>query len=588
MLFHMIKRTTTYPSTILILLLCRDAFAQQPKQAEGEYRQLADAVVASHLAWNPGRAVELGFHEFDGKVIDLGRKSIDRRREQLHAFHAELAALAGHGLSARSDLQRRMLLSAVDRELLDFDVKKSYTRNPMAYAGAIDVDLYAKRDFAPKPQRLRAVIEALGHMSDVMKAARANLDPVLPKPFVDTAIQIAEGAAEFQEHELVDAFSDVDNPPLQAEFQSAVKASAEEFRRFVEYLKTEKLPKADESFAIGQDGFKQMLAGTELISQSPEQILEIGMRELHKEQEIFAKTAARIDSSKPPIEVFKAIQNDHPTADSLIPDVRAHLERIRSFIVEKDLITIPSEVRVKVEETPRFDRAMSFASMDSPGPFETKATQAYYYVTPVESEWDAKRKDEWLTAFNFYTTDVVSIHEAYPGHYVQFLQLQASNADRIDKIFGSYAFIEGWAHYCEQMTIDEGYGAKDGPLAAAKYRLAQSDEALLRVCRLCVAIKMHTQGMTVDEATKFFMENCYYEEAPARSEAQRGTHDPGYCFYTIGKLEFLKLRNDFRKQEGSSFSLRRFHNEVLQHGAPPIRLLRDTMLKESALQDQAL
>jgi uncharacterized protein (DUF885 family) len=250
--------------------------------------------------------------------------------------------------------------------------------------------------------------------------------------------------------------------------------------------------------------------------------------------------------------------------------------------VQRDLITFPSDVRVRVEETPRYERATSFASMDSPGPFETKATEAYYYVTPVEPEWDARKREEWLTAFNYYTTDVVTIHEAYPGHYVQYLHLQASDADKIDKTFSSYAFTEGWAHYCEQMVLDEGFGRDQSEQAALKYRLAQSDEALLRLCRLCASVRMHTQGMTVDQATKFFVDNCYYEEATARQEAERGTYDPGYCFYTIGKLQMLKLREDWRKQEGASFSLKKFHDEVLRHGAPPVRLLREIMLKDPA------
>ncbi len=530
MLFRMKTTFIRFAMALWLAASYHAAAGQELKSADQAYQHLAEEIVASHLAWNPAAAVELGFHEFDGKVIDLSRASIDRRHAQLRDFRARLSAIDGRQLSHRADLQRRLLLSAIDNELLNFDVKKSYTRNPMTYAAAIDVDIYAKRDFAPKPQRLRSVIQALAHVPAVMKAARENLDAVLPSPLIETAIQIADGAAEFQEHELIEAFSDVNDPPLQAELHAVVKQSADELRKYVEFLKSEKLPKADQNFAIGREGFAKMLAGAELISQSPEQILEIGMRELRKEQEIFAKTAARIDSTKPPIEVFKAIQRDHPTADSLLADVRAHLETIRSFLVEKNLVTIPSEVRVRVEETPRFDRAMSFASMDSPGPFETKAKQAFYYVTPVEPEWDAARKEQWLTAFNYYTTDVVSIHEAYPGHYVQFLQLQASNADKVDKIFGSYAFIEGWAHYCEQMTIDEGFGAGQGKLSADKYRLAQSDEALLRLCRLCVAIKMHTQGMTVDEAAKFFHENCYYEEAPRAQKPSGALSTPAIAF----------------------------------------------------------
>ena len=231
--------------------------------------------------------------------------------------------------------------------------------------------------------------------------------------------------------------------------------------------------------------------------------------------------------------------------------------------------------------------------MDTPGPFETKATEAYYYVTPVEKQWTPQQKEEWLTAFNYYTTDVVSIHEAYPGHYLQFLCLNASPATRLEKVFDSYAFTEGWAHYTEQMMLDEGFGpnmpsrvSQPDAIKAAKYRLAQSDEALLRLCRLCVSIQMHCQGMSVEEGTKFFREGCYYEEKPARQEAIRGTFDPEYLYYTLGKLQILKLRRDYQKQEGAAYSLQRFHDEVLRHGMPPIRLLREVLLRDRATWDE--
>jgi uncharacterized protein (DUF885 family) len=236
--------------------------------------------------------------------------------------------------------------------------------------------------------------------------------------------------------------------------------------------------------------------------------------------------------------------------------------------------------------------------MDTPGPFEKKATQAYYYVTPVEENWTEKQKNDWLTSFNYYTTDVVSIHEAYPGHYVQFLHLSASPATQVEKIFGSYTFIEGWAHYTEKMMLDEGFGSASNPgsteslptekVRAAKYRMAQADEALLRLCRLCVSIKMHTQGMSVAAGAKFFHENCYYEEKPSMSEAMRGTFDPGYLNYTLGKLQILKLRDDYKAQQGDEFSLQKFHNELLNHGMPPIRLLREIMLKDQSKWDEVL
>jgi hypothetical protein len=319
------------------------------------------------------------------------------------------------------------------------------------------------------------------------------------------------------------------------------------------------------------------------------------MRELQRKQQVFAAAAREIDPTRTPIEVFRAIQKDHPTAEGLIPDTAKDLDMIRQFVIDRQVITIPSPVRATVTETPQFMRATSFASMDTPGPFEAKATEAYYYVTPVEADWPPKQKEEWLTAFNYYTTDIVTIHEAYPGHYVQFLCLNASPATKLEKIFSSYAFVEGWAHYAEQMLVDEGFGAsasrtptREEQVKAAKYRLAQTDEALLRICRLCVSIKMHCQGMSVEEATKFFQDNCYYEPKTARQEAIRGAYDPEYLYYTLGKLEILKLREDYRQQEGARFSLRTFHNEMLRHGAPPIRLLREVLLRDRAVWQQAL
>ena len=283
------------------------------------------------------------------------------------------------------------------------------------------------------------------------------------------------------------------------------------------------------------------------------------------------------------------VQKDHPTAEDLLPNAARGLEEIRDFLKAKDLITLPSEVRAQVRETLPFARATSFASMDTPGPFETKATEAYYYITPVEKDWTPKQAEEWLTAFNFPTTAVVSIHEAYPGHYVQFLHLNASKASRVGKIFSSYAFVEGWAHYTEQMMIEEGFGTQGGDkVRAAKIRLAQSDEALLRVCRLCSSIMLHCQGKSVDEAAKFIEDNCHYEPKPARSEAVRGTFDPGYLNYTLGKLQILKLRADWKRQEGDKFTLKRFHDELLRHGSPPIRLLRAVMLRDPAEHGKVL
>jgi uncharacterized protein (DUF885 family) len=562
---------------------------------DAAFTQIAEDYINGYLAWRPLEAMQLGFHQYDGKLTDYSQASIDGELARLKEFDHKLGALKAAELSPQANFDYRDLQAGIRRALFSIQEMGSFSRNPMTYASALDVSGYIKRDFAPLPQRVRAIIAILNEAPKVMAAGRANLQDILPKPWVETAIEQGNGSADFLEKDLVDALKDLKDAALRAQFNAANKQAVAEVRGFVKFLKEEKLPEANNAFALGKDNFAKMLREGELITQSPDRVLEIGLAELHREQALFAEAAAKIDPAHKPLEVFEQIQHDHPTAEGLIPDTRKDLEAIRKFLVDHHIVTIPSEVRPRVEETLPFERASSFASMDTPGPFETKATEAYYYVTPVEAKWTDKEKEDWLEAFNYYTGDVVSIHEAYPGHYVQFLCMNASSATKVEKIFGSYAYIEGWAHYSEQMMMDEGFG-EDGPAAgqqpvalkAAKYRMAQLDEALLRLCRLCVAIKMHCHGMSVEEGTKFFHENCYYGEKPAHAEAMRGTFDPGYANYTLGKLMILKLRKDYQAQEGADYSLEKFHNEFLRHGTPPVPLLREVMLKDRKLWDKAL
>lgn len=560
--------------------------------ADAHFNRLADGYLDGYLAWRPQSGTALGFHQYDGKITDFSQRSIDTELARLRSFDSQLAVLDTTKLSAQASRDYRLLLAAVRRELFSFEDMQIYSRNPMTYAGALDVNIYIKRDFAPLEARVRSITAVLQHAPDVFAAARANLEPALARPLIETAVEQANGAADFLSKDLVAALKVVKDQRLMAEFNAANEKAITELRNFATWLKEQKLPTANDNFALGRQKYIKLLASGEMLTISPEQLLEIGMRELRRNQQIFAEAARIISPDKTAVAVYQSIQKEHPTEQSLIPDAAKNLEMIREFIIDHHVITIPSPIRARVAETPQYMRATSFASMDTPGPFETKATEAYYYVTPTEPDWTPQQKEEWLTAFNYYDTDVTSIHEAYPGHYVQFLCLNASPANKLEKILGSYAFIEGWAHYTEQMMLDEGFGA-DGSLAdasarvrAAKYRVAQVDEALLRLCRLCVSLQMHCQGMTVDQGTKFFQDNCYYEPKPARQEAVRGTFDPEYLYYTVGKLEILKLREDYRKQEGTRFSLQKFHDEMLRHGAPPLRLLREAMLKDQNLWDQ--
>jgi uncharacterized protein (DUF885 family) len=579
--------------TLVALLLACAACPAQTQDAE--YEAVAEEYVKTYFAAHPLQGTALGLHEYDGKISDYSRLALDAELSRLRRFDDRLAKFDPKKLSPRQSIDLRMLQAAVKRELFEMQDMAVFERNPMVYVRAGDVNVYIKRNFAPLEDRVRSLIAIESQIPNILIAARTNLDDKLPKPFVELAIQIARGSADFLKKDLVAAVSGLKDEQLRGAFQAANRKAATALSDYANWLERDKLPKATFDFALGEDKFRRFLVDTELVDLPPGKILEIGMAQLKTEQEAFTDAAKKIDPNKSAIEVFKQIQSEHPTTDKLIPDIAKDLDNLRKYVVNHRLVGVPSEVRAKVKETPQYLRATSFASMDTPGPFEKRATEAYYYITPTEEVWPDKEKQEWLTAFNYYTSDVTSIHEVYPGHYVQFLHLNASPATKIEKIFGSYAFIEGWAHYCEKMMIDEGFGSatsstpsEDDVKRAAKYRMAQADEALLRLCRLCVSLKVHTQNMSIDEATKFFQDNCYYEHKPARQEAVRATFDPGYLNYTLGKLQILKLRDDYKSQQGDGFSLQQFHNELLSHGMPPIRLLREIMLKDQSKWDQVL
>ncbi len=521
---------------ILLLTLSLRATVLAAQAEDAEYEAVAEEYIKTYLAAHPLEGTALGLHEYDGKISDYSRLALDAELNRLQRFDDRLKKFDPTKLSARQSIDLRILQATVKKDLFEMQDMSIFERNPMAYARAADVNVYIKRNFAPLDDRVRSLVAIESQIPNILIAARTNLNEQLPKPFVELGIQIAKGSADFLKKDLIAAVSALKDEQLRVAFQEANRKAANALNDYAAWLQREKLPKASLDFALDEEKFSRFLAQTELVDLLPQKVLEIGMTQLKAEQQAFADAAKKIDPNKSPIEVFKQIQSEHPTPDKLIPDVGKDLDKIRKYVLNRHLVSIPSEVRAKVKETPQYLRAN-----------------------------------------------------------VQFLHLNASPASKVEKIFGSYAFIEGWAHYCEKMMLDEGFGgptssspSEEDVKRAAKYRMAQADEALLRLCRLCVSIKLHTQNMSLDEATKFFQDNCYYEEKPARQEAMRGTFDPGYLNYTLGKLQILKLRDDYKAQEGDDFSLQKFHNELLNHGMPPIRLLREIMLKDQSKWDEVL
>src|SRR5438477_270348 len=485
----------------LLLILCAIVPTLNAAQnTDAEFGAVAEEFIKGYLNARPLLATRLGFHEYDGRTDDFSRLALDAELQRLRRFEDRLRKFDPEELNARNGIDLRILQAAIANELFEFQDVQKFERNPMIYAHCADLNIYIARKFAPLEDRVRSLIAIESQIPNILIAGKTNLEAVLPRPHVELAIQIAHGSADFLRKDMVTADDTVKDQAVRGNFLDADRRAATALSDFANWLEKEKLPKATPNFALGETKYQRWLMETELVDLPPSKILEIGLAKLKEEQKTFADAATIIDPNKSPTEVFKETQKDHPSADKLIPDIAKDLDQIRGYVTENKIVGIPPNAKARVKETPQYDRATSFASMDTPGPFEKKATEAFYYVTPVEAGWSEQQKEEWLTSFNYYTADVTS----------------------------------------------------------------------------------------VDEATKFFQENCYYEEKPARSEAMRGTFDYGYLNYTLGKLQILKLRDDYQAQQGDEFSLEKFHNQLLDHGMPPIRLLREILLKDKAKWDDVL
>jgi uncharacterized protein (DUF885 family) len=535
---------------------------------------LAQDFLASLYEAHPTLASSLGLHQYDGRVPDLGERSRAERASALRSQSLRAAALArgaDGSLDDRHDLA--LMRAAIEEELFELESMRDFERNPLAYAGVVDVSNYVKRNYAPLDRRVAALTEHLRQIPDILATARATLRPPLPRPFVETALDVYGGTITFHEGELPAAVGAA-SAAVRSMFERANAGALDALRAFVQYLGGDVRAGATADFSIGEERFRTMLRAGELVDIGLDRLLEIGRRDLAENSERLRAACAIAAPGLSIREAIKRQSSDHPPAERLIEEAAQVLEELRAFVERAAVVSIPSAVRCRVEPTPPFAR-WAFAMMDTAGPFE-QSSESFYYVTPPEPDWSAEQTEEWLTKFDYGTLRDVGIHEVYPGHYVHFLHVREIAGRPLRQVLTSYAFVEGWAHDCEQMMLEQGFRPDDGAL-----RIAQASEALLRDVRFIAAIEMHTRGMHLEDATRLFMERAYLEPLPAEKEAVRGTFDPGYLNYTLGKLMLRRLREDVRARDGARFNLRAFHDALLQLGAPPVPLARQLLLENA-------
>ena len=541
---------------------------------DAAFTKLVDDVFDAGNRYSPTRAVGNGFHAYDAQIEDRSRARIEQRIAELHGLLDRLGKIDRAALAFDNAIDAQAIDGNLRSELLSMETLKLWTRNPSFYAGQPGgaLDALMKRDFAPRKDRLRALIARLRGVPAIYAAGKANIaDP--PKEFTDVALGRAKGTAGFLEGSVATWARDAagGDAALLAEFETANRAAIAANREFVTWLQSDLQPRSTGSFVLGEARFLEKLRYDEMVDLPLAELLAKGEANLKKDHDDFVATAKKIDPAKTAAQVMATLGDQHPTADDLIAAVERSVEAARQFVIDKDLVTIPSEVRPRVQPTPPYARGTGFASMDTPGAYETRATEAFYYVEPIEPDWDAKHKEEHLRLFNLPVVGLINVHEAFPGHYVQFLY-SPRFPTKTRKLLGAGTNAEGWAHYAEQMMVDQGFGGGD-----PKIRLAQLSEALVRDCRYVVGVKLHTRGMTVEEGARLFVDQCFQEPAVAYVEARRGTFNPTYLYYTLGKLEIQELAAEYMKKKGAT--LKQFHDAFVAQGALPIPLVRQLLLR---------
>jgi uncharacterized protein (DUF885 family) len=532
-----------------------------------------------YFKFGPSAGTAAGLHQYDSQLEDYSAEAVKSEVAALHEMQKRLAKIDPSALDAAPAADYAILTDNINAQLLQLEVIRGWEKNADNYSTGVTGSIFVlmERPYAPANDRLRSVVEREKLIPQVFVEARKNLKNP-PKIYTEIALEQIDGDVSFFENDVPSAFKDATDADTKAEFAKTNAAVIEALKSYAAWMKTDLLPRSNGDFRYGADTYRKALAYDEMVDIPLERLLQIGYDNLHQ------------NPAKTPEQELAELAQIHPAPDKLLQAFHDRFDSEVGFIRSHHIITIPSDVQPTLEETPPFMRATTQASMDPPGPFEMHSTKAYFNVTLPDPRWDAAKTNEYMAAFNVGTIVSTSVHEAFPGHYVQFLwQHQFADQSKVRLLLGANTNIEGWAHYCEQMMLDQGYnavgvGAKD-ERESKLIRLGQLQDALLRDARFVVAIRMHTGvggPLTIEQAEDFFVKEGYQARPIAEVETKRGTADALYLYYTLGKLEIMKLRADVMQKEGAAFSLQQFHDDLMRQGFAPIKVIRKAMLHDDS------
>jgi uncharacterized protein (DUF885 family) len=536
-----------------------------------DWGKYMDGFLAGYFPVNPAFAVNQGKHEFDGKLPDWSAEGLKAQIDYRKKAIADVTAMDASKLTAPQKFERDYLIAAMTKELFWMEDADQPHLNPAFYIDSLDPDVYISRPYADAPTRMKAFITYANAIPKAAEQIKANLKLPMPASFVKYGQAGFGGFADYYTGEAKAAFASVKDAALQKEFDAAATKASAAMKDLSDYVGSK--PGTPGGYALGADKFAAMVKKTEGVDVSLDQLEAIGRADLKRNQDAL-KAACTIFAPGATMAGCMEKMGANKPEGGPVAEARKQLPGLRQFIIDKDLVTIPGTELAKVEESPPYNR-QNAAYIIIPGPYE-KNMPSTYYISPPDPTWDQKTRDSFVPG----KMDLLgtSVHEVWPGHFLQFL-----HANRSPSIFGrlfvGYAFAEGWAHYGEEMMIDAGLNGKDG-VADAETHIGQLSNALLRDCRFLSAIGLHAKGMTQAQSEAMFLGECYQDAGNAKQQAARGTYDPAYLNYTMGKLMIRKLRDDWTK--GDKTKWKAFHDEFLSYGGPPIPMVRQAMMKEAS------